>query len=87
MPFGPCVNEVFSLNSPSIIKLHKRAGLSLPEPEKTDLGSGLWVPVLPLVEQQVTGPQPANLKTRTLTGENNLKGSILRVFSPTQMFN
>lgn len=56
LPFGLCVNEVLSLNSPSIIKLHKRAGLSLPEPEKTDLGSGLWVPFLPLVEKPVTGP-------------------------------
>lgn len=33
LPFGPCVNEVLSLNLPSIIKLHKRAGLSLPELE------------------------------------------------------
>lgn len=56
LPFGAWVNEVLSLNSPSIMKLHKRAGLSLPELEKTDLGSGLWVPLLPLVEQPVTGP-------------------------------
>lgn len=64
LPFGGCVNEVLSLNSPSIIKLHKRAGLSLPELEKTDLGSGLWVPHLPLVKQPVTAPSPCKLYSK-----------------------
>lgn len=77
LPFRPCVNEVLSLNSPSIIKLHKRAGLSLPELEKTDLGSELWVPFLPLVEQPQTGPSPRALKQGyrlvRITGKGKLK--------------
>lgn len=35
--FGSCVNEVCSSNSLSIIKLHKRAGLSFQGLAKTDL--------------------------------------------------
>lgn len=82
LPFGACANEVLSLNSPSIIKLHKRAGLSLPELEKTDLGPELWVATPPPGGTLGNRFWPANVKTRILTPQYSAKRSFLKELTP-----
>lgn len=70
LPFGPGVNEVLCLNSPNILKLHKGAGLSLPELEKADLGSALCSAVPPTGTKDANCSQPAMPKTLARTLEN-----------------
>ena len=48
--FGFCVNELCSPNSQSIVKLHKRAGLSFPGLAETELKTPSSGRFLPLVE-------------------------------------